>query len=199
VALNQKKRRAIIEAAIGCFVTQGASATRMDEIAEKAEVSKRTLYNHFASKRELFDEVTDNWRLQWLNLAIEPFDPNQAIKPQLLAIAQCKLALLQDPRHIELARLVIGEALHDPQLAAEQMAKFDLSEDKLVAWLEQAVAAGALKPLESVFAAQQFWGQIKTFSFWPQVIGHSPCPTAEQSLQICQHAVELFLARYKEQ
>ena len=48
--LTERKRAAIVEAAIDEFRASGYEATSMDRIAARAEVSKRTVYNHFPSK-----------------------------------------------------------------------------------------------------------------------------------------------------
>ncbi|MGY3684928.1 helix-turn-helix domain-containing protein [Streptomyces sp. TE33382] len=46
-------RERILAAAAGLFAVQGINATGMEQIAERAPVSKRTLYAHFRSKEEL--------------------------------------------------------------------------------------------------------------------------------------------------
>ncbi len=48
------RRETIINAAISVFIQKGYSHTTMDDIAEKAEFSKGTLYLYFKSKAELF-------------------------------------------------------------------------------------------------------------------------------------------------
>ncbi|WP_390888393.1 TetR/AcrR family transcriptional regulator, partial [Leclercia adecarboxylata] len=50
--LTDRKRAAILEAAVAEFRAFGFAGTSMDRIAATAEVSKRTVYNHFASKDE---------------------------------------------------------------------------------------------------------------------------------------------------
>ena len=52
--LTDRKREAILSAAVEEFRTAGYEATSMDRIAAAAGVSKRTVYNHFPSKDELF-------------------------------------------------------------------------------------------------------------------------------------------------
>lgn len=47
----------IIEAAFELFAERGFSATRMDEIAHKAGISKGSLYNYFTSKEAIFEAV----------------------------------------------------------------------------------------------------------------------------------------------
>ncbi|GAB7029184.1 helix-turn-helix domain-containing protein [Streptomyces sp. NPDC021749] len=46
-------RERILAAAAGLFAVQGINATGMEQIAERAPVSKRTLYAHFRTKDEL--------------------------------------------------------------------------------------------------------------------------------------------------
>ena len=52
-----RKRRAILEAATEVFLRSGYLGTNMDEIAALSEVSKQTVYKHFASKEALFVEI----------------------------------------------------------------------------------------------------------------------------------------------
>ncbi len=49
-----QRRRDIIAAAKEIFIARGYQATTMDEIAEKAEYSKGTIYLYFQSKDELY-------------------------------------------------------------------------------------------------------------------------------------------------
>ena len=50
-------REAIVEAATGLFLERGYGAVSMDELAEAAGVARRTLYNQFTSKEEIFREM----------------------------------------------------------------------------------------------------------------------------------------------
>lgn len=51
------KRRAILDAAQEVFDARGYEAATMDAVAQKAGVSKGTLYNHFQNKEDLFAKV----------------------------------------------------------------------------------------------------------------------------------------------
>ena len=55
--LTDRKRAAVIAAAIDEFLAAGFDATSMDRIAARAGVSKRTVYNHFPSKEALFAAI----------------------------------------------------------------------------------------------------------------------------------------------
>src|SRR5580658_3114783 len=50
-------REAIAEAAGRLFLERGFGAVSMDDLAEAAGVARRTLYNQFSSKEEIFREM----------------------------------------------------------------------------------------------------------------------------------------------
>ena len=52
-----RTRRRILEAAYGLFYRKGFTRVGVDVVAEEAGVTKRTLYDHFASKDELLAAV----------------------------------------------------------------------------------------------------------------------------------------------
>lgn len=52
-----KKRVQIVSAASGLFLSLGFERTNMDAVAERAEVTKQTVYRYFPSKIDLFSAV----------------------------------------------------------------------------------------------------------------------------------------------
>lgn len=81
VALHKRERRKdarpgeLLAAALDLFVEKGFAATRAEEVAQRAGVSKGTLFLYFSSKEELFKAVVrhnisshyPNWHEQLLN------------------------------------------------------------------------------------------------------------------------------------
>ena len=67
---RRERRAQLLESALEVFVAQGFHAAAMDDIAERAGVSKPVLYQHFPGKLELYlalldlscDEIIDNCR-----------------------------------------------------------------------------------------------------------------------------------------
>jgi len=67
---RRERRVQLLDSALEVFVAQGYHAAAMDDIAERAGVSKPVLYQHFPGKLELYlalldsacDEVIDNCR-----------------------------------------------------------------------------------------------------------------------------------------
>ena len=53
------RRRQLLDAALSVFVAQGYHSAAMDDIADKAGVSKPVLYQHFPGKRDLYLALLD--------------------------------------------------------------------------------------------------------------------------------------------
>jgi AcrR family transcriptional regulator len=71
VTARANKRDQILDAAQRCFYEHGITATGVDTIAAVAGVSKRTLYNHFASKDDLVLAYTDLREDRWRKILDE--------------------------------------------------------------------------------------------------------------------------------
>jgi len=195
--LTERKREAILQAAIAEFRSSGFEITSMDRIAATAGVSKRTVYNHFPSKEELFSEILN--RL-WNNLTAEQdtaYHPEQPLREQLRTVLQAKLRMLADDNLLDLARIAIAATIHSPERAQGMVARMGEREEGLTGWIRQAQADGRLKPVEPAFAAQQMHGLIKAFAFWPQVSMGQPSLPPEEQVSVVESALDMFLACYQ--
>lgn len=81
---SPSKREAVVDTALKLFKTNGINSTGVEEIVKTAEVSKKTLYNHFKSKEELVltalrkdDEIGRNALMKFADQASD--DPIQKI------------------------------------------------------------------------------------------------------------------------
>jgi AcrR family transcriptional regulator len=54
---KEERPAELMAAALDLFVERGYAATRLDDVAARAGVSKGTLYLYFSSKEELFEAV----------------------------------------------------------------------------------------------------------------------------------------------
>ncbi|SCZ09737.1 MULTISPECIES: TetR/AcrR family transcriptional regulator [unclassified Pseudomonas] len=195
--LTERKREAILQAAIAEFRSSGFEITSMDKIAATAGVSKRTVYNHFPSKEELFADILN--RL-WNSITAEqdmPYSSQTPLREQLQTLLQAKLHLLADENFLDLARIAIAATIHSPERAQDMVSRMGQREEGLTAWIRQAQADGRLKPVEPAFAAQQMHGLLKTFAFWPQVSMGQPSLTQEEQTRVIESALDMFLSRYQ--
>ncbi|WLQ16195.1 TetR/AcrR family transcriptional regulator [Hahella aquimaris] len=195
-SLSERKREAILNAAVSVFQEFGFQGASMDRIAERAEVSKRTVYNHFTSKEALFIEITDQMWRKAMDATKFPYQSDAPLAPQLTAIAEQELELLGSEGYIGMARMVLAEYMLSPDLARQAMRKMQENEGGTKRWLKAAMADKRIIKVDPEFAATQFMSLIKAFSFWPQVVGHAPNPTQAERREIVAAAVEMFLGRY---
>ena len=194
--LTDRKRQAIVQAAIDEFRTHGFGATSMDRIAATAGVSKRTVYNHFPSKEALFAEIlVQLWDSSAAQVDLT-YQPDKPLRAQLLELMRQKMRMLCDASFIDLARVAIAETIHSPERAQEMVARLGDREEGVTLWLRAAAADGKLKLPDPVFAAHQLQGLVKNFAFWPQItMGQPTLPPAVQQ-QVVESAVDMFLACY---
>lgn len=194
--LTDRKRAAILEAAIEEFLAAGYDATSMDRIAASASVSKRTVYNHFPSKEALFAAILHRLWDASAGSAPSAYQATEPLREQLLSLLLRKLRLMTDESFLALARVAIGAGIYSPERARDMVARLGQREEDVTVWIRAAAADNRLRVDDPLFAAQQLHGLVKAFAFWPQVtMGQPPLSEAEQQ-QVAQAAADMFLARY---
>lgn len=194
--LTDRKRSAILAAAAEQFRVHGYETASMDAIAALAQVSKRTVYNHFASKEELFAETVMQMFESSAGQLELGYQGDRSLREQLVELMTLKMRTLADPEFIALARVAIGEAIHAPERTLPVIARLGEREEGVTAWIRAAQADGKLKAGDPSFAATLLQGQVKTFAFWPQIaMGAAPLAPAEQE-RVIDAAVSMFLSYF---
>lgn len=195
--LTDRKREAIIQAAIAEFRAHGFEITSMDKIAATAGVSKRTVYNHFPSKKELFAEILNQL---WARIIGEPsvsYDRERPLHEQLRLMLREKVQMMADENFLTLARVAIAATIHSPERAQNMIERMGEREEGLTVWIRAALADGRLKPVDPEFAAHQVQGLLKAFAFWPQIsLGRAALDPDAQNA-VAESALEMFLALYQ--
>ena len=194
--LTDRKRAAIVNAAVEEFIASGYDATSMDRIAARAGVSKRTVYNHFENKEALFAAILHRlWDASETGDA-PAYSTDEPLRAQLLALLTRKLRLLNDEAFFKLARVAIAAGIHSPERARDMVARLGEREEDLTVWIRKAAADGRLSVPDPVFAGQQLHGIVKGFAFWPQVTMGQPTLTKNEQKKVAEAAADMFLARY---
>ncbi|WP_446727648.1 TetR/AcrR family transcriptional regulator [Pseudoalteromonas sp. S16_S37] len=186
------KQQDILRAAITLFAQNGLSATTMEQISANANVSKRTLYKHFANKDALFDAVVDLLISRIEPLTAIQFIPNYDFKSQLKHLAISAVNLLSDEDYLTLSRIVIIESMRSQEQAIALNERFVNCERALLQWFEDASHANCLGPFDTHIAAAIFWGGLKKLTFWEQVIKWQ-APLDEKALEeLIEQVCSLF-------
>ena len=193
--LTDRKRLAILAAAVSEFQASGFAGTSMDRIAETAEVSKRTVYNHFASKDELFQAIVAELLERCGELKIT-YDAECCLNEQLMAIGRQYIEMMTGDDFMKLARVVLSRFIHSPELAASTVRGQEVANEAIVNWILAAKKDGRLKVPNALHAAEQFTSLIKAFAFWPQLIGNQDAPGKRERTRIVKSAVTMFLDHF---
>jgi len=191
--LTEKKRKNIIEAAIEEFREQGFLGANTTRIAKRAGVSSRTLYNHFESKEELFKAISQIMIER--NTAMEPvtYDPDQPLDTQLVDALERYVAVITEAEAMGLNRMVMSELLRDLERSRAFFAEMATHDYPITQLIKDAMAAGALRPVDPEYAASQLLGLVKNFFFWPEfLLGEKLTPEG-----VMQDCVAMFLSHYK--
>lgn len=195
--LTELKREDILEAAACEFKANGYRATSMDRIAASAQVSKRTVYNHFENKKILFQAITQKLCNQAIQVSDHPYIPDMTLREQLLTIAQQEIDLLASDDFLSMFKMITAESLTSPELTKTNVDEFQESGYGVVKWIKKAKNDKRLMVTDPVMAGKQFLGLIKAFALWPQIYGLKPVPNKNQKKKIAESTVDMFLNTYE--
>ncbi len=194
--LTDRKREAIVAAATAQFRQHGFQRASMDAIAAAAEVSKRTVYNHFPSKDELFAEILLQLWKRSAALGQQAYSPERPLREQLRELLAAKLDLLTDTSFLDLVRVAVAEMMHSPDRARHMVDRLGEKEQGLADWLRAAQQDGRLQPLDPQYGSALLQGLLKSLAFWPQLTLGQPPLTPVEGQQLLDDCVDMFLGRY---
>lgn len=188
-------REAIVEAATRLFLERGFGAVSMDELAGASGLARRTLYNQFASKEEIFREMLLRVAAQ-LEGAFPPgIETEGEVEEVLSVIARAILGLHEHPEYLGFLRMVVAEFHQFPWIAEAFAAVMDPQTERFVRYLAHLTAVGILDCQDPFVAAHQFMGMLNEFSLWPWMMGRQgPSIPAEE---LVEETVRMFLQRYR--
>ena len=150
----------IREAATRLFLERGYAGTSMDDIAAAAQVSKQTIYTHFANKEELFTDLVlaNAARVEEFAAGLpHAVAEGEDLETALRRLARSYLRLVVRPEVLSLRRLVLGEAGRFPELARTYHERVPERVYKALASLFEGLArAGRLDVKDTELAAHQF-------------------------------------------
>ncbi|MBS0409483.1 MAG: TetR/AcrR family transcriptional regulator [Proteobacteria bacterium] len=148
-AASQARRREILWAAKTVFFRQGYHLASLDQVAQEAGVTRRTVYDHFGSKEALFGETI----AFAAGLFVETLPSAESLpRPPaegLAAFVERLRAAVSEPGSVRFQRIVIAEAERHPEFGRVLYESAVLAtEAVLAAYLEACVRDGLLAPLD---------------------------------------------------
>ena len=188
------KRNAVMMAAAKLFLERGFEPVTMDAIAEKADVSKRTVYSYFESKTELFTSIMAAHCDSMGGIALPEVLAGQDPHKVLTQFGEVFVAMITSPRAVAMQRIVFREAERMPKIGqlffnagpARHIAK-------LSSFLAQADTEGKLRIPDPEYAAYFFMSAVKAPFHLGQLCGVTQTPNQKAIAKAVRSAVDIFI------
>lgn len=172
---KEARPQELTAAALALFTEKGFAATRLDDIAARAGVSKGTLYLYFDSKEGLFEAVIREGIMPALDQGEALAAGHQGSAGELLAsLLRGWWELIGNSPLGGVPKLMISEAGNFPQVARFYHDNVIVRGRSLIAEaLRRGIAQGEFRPVEVEVAIQVMIAPLLMLAIWRYSIG--PC------------------------
>lgn len=181
----------LVAAAADLFSEKGFAATRLDDVAARAGVSKGTLYLYFDSKEALFKAVIREGIVPALEegeAMLERFEGSAAELLRSLLLGWWQL--FGTTRFGGIPKLIIGEARNFPEIAAfYHEAVIRRGRGLLRRVLERGTASGEFRRIDVDVALDVIFAPVLMLAIWRHSMsvcdaGHDPAHYLETHLDL---------------
>jgi TetR/AcrR family transcriptional regulator of autoinduction and epiphytic fitness len=188
-------REAIVDAAKRLFLERGFGAVSMDDLASAAGVARRTLYNQFASKEEIFRETLLEVSDQLEDAFPPGIETQGEIEDVLRMIGRAIWDLHRRPGYLGFFRMVVADSRQFPWIGEAFATVMDPQRQRLERYLAHLTALGVLDCRNPTLAAHQFTGMLNEFVLWPWLLGRESLPVPAED--VINETTQMFLQRYR--
>lgn len=195
--LTDRKKQQIILAAVEEFHENGFAGTSMDQIAQTADVSKRTVYNHFPSKDELYIGIVHHMFGMIAATSPEPYDPDKDFTEQLTKLVRKKIHLFVSEDFIRLSRVLLPEALHNPKKMQDSLSQMSTLESDMESWFESVIRDKSFTDDDITDVSNTLMGMLKMDSYWPRLLKGKEVPSATDIEFMVEKTVNMFVRYYE--
>lgn len=184
----------VLDAALVLFIERGFAATRVEDIATQAGLSKGAVYLYFPSKEAILEGLVKRAVLPVANSALGVIqsytgDPRPVIATALKLVA----GRLSDPKLIAIPRLLIREMINFPELA--EMYRREVI-DRVVPAIETLVRNGMrdgyFRPLDPEMTLRSIIGPVIAHVMIAELFGIRPLGGLEIDRLVDNHLAILF-------
>lgn len=152
-----ERRNTILDIAFEVFLRDGYAGASMSKIAARLGGSKTTLYNYFASKKDLLVAVIDRESAELLDRIFVVGEDAGDFRTRIENMAQRLLTALLDRELIESQRLIVAESGRFPEIGQAAYALGLTSGlQRFSRYFRQAMEAGEMRRTDPNIAAAQF-------------------------------------------
>jgi AcrR family transcriptional regulator len=169
---SEKAHKAILEAAAELLLDRGLAAVSMDAVAERAGVSKATIYRWWPTKETL---ALDALYMRWAAAAPVPRDTG-SLRDDLLELLRPWVDLVRRGPYARVIGALVTEARTDPVFAAEyRQHVVEPRRSQAREIFERAIARGEVRPdIDLEVALDLIYGPL----YHRLLQGHAPMDDA---------------------
>ena len=191
-SLSSDSRQRLIQAAKEAFMEEGYRAS-IDRIAARAGVARQTVYNHFASKDDLFSEVAHIAA----NAILVSLDGDGGdIRERLLRFGAALRQRVIGDEGLAMFRTLSAEAPRFPALAKAFLDKGQSQAvRRLAVFLGRAMDDGTLRRDDPRFAAEMLISMLEGFDRTRRLLGGASLPAAKEQDRVAR-IIDCFLQAY---
>ena len=193
LTLSEQKHLDILEAAKAAFLERGFDNVSMDSIADRASVSKRTVYNHFENKDALFEAITEQLIMHVKGGLRVDYDPSKSLEEQLRTIAELQVRMSEDEDMLRTARMLLAGMMSTPDSCRDALQRAKWEKEPLIDWINAAQADDRLVNCDVEISAHLFRSMLDGMFFWPRITGAHELPANKDRDTVVNTAVGMFL------
>ncbi|WP_050467348.1 TetR/AcrR family transcriptional regulator [Herbaspirillum chlorophenolicum] len=172
---KQDRPQELLAAAMQLFVERGFAATRLEDVAARAGVSKGTLYLYYENKESLFKSVVRTHMLPLLDEAeamVDNYPGSSADLLRELMLGWWETAMRSGLNGI--TKLMMAESGNFPELARFYHEEIIVRSDAMVVrMLERGVTRGEFRQIDTESMKKVIVAPVLMLMLWDQSFG--PC------------------------
>jgi AcrR family transcriptional regulator len=172
---KQDRPQELLAAAMQLFVERGFAATRLEDVAARAGVSKGTLYLYYENKESLFKSVVRTHMLPLLDEAeamVDNYPGSSADLLRELMLGWWETAMRSGLNGI--TKLMMAESGNFPELARFYHEEIIVRSDAMVVrMLERGMARGEFRQIDTESMKKVIVAPVVMLMLWDQSFG--PC------------------------
>lgn len=190
---RRDRREEILQTSLHLFAEKGFHGTSMRDIARTANITEGLIYHYFASKRDLFRAIIEEYSFLPLLRSLPALAEQLDLRALLIVLARGFFDVLRQNR--ELTRLLLQEVQVFPE---EKEAFFadavGRSTAELAQILQQRMSDRARRQVDANVAARLFFNSLLAYFVEQEILGGKHFLPMEESVYV-DHLVDMYVKR----
>jgi len=186
---KDERRQLLLNAALDEFFLKGFSAARMEDIANRASLSKGTLYLYFDSKEALFEALIQSLAVPHLNQIEAMASTSPSLRESLDALVRYAPQVIRQSKLPRLVKVIVGDSQAFPGIVRQYRTRIV---DRMLAIISSILASaserGEIKIGEPALMARLIVAPIVLSGLWEAVFASEDEPPVDLEALFRMHA-----------